>query len=134
MLAVMDRAESVVLLLPEPPSSNRWWRKWRNRMVLSDEAKAYKALVRAHAHINGATLYPTEPISLSMTWHRERKSGDLDKRLGVLLDGLQQVTLNGVFYGGVYASDAQVVQIWARRCDEHPEIPKGHVWVEVCPM
>ena len=33
----------MILRLPEPPSANRWWRKFRNRMVLSPEARAAAA-------------------------------------------------------------------------------------------
>ena len=89
-------------------------------MHLSREAKDYKADVATRA---GAVTFTTEPVGVIVVWRRDRKAGDLDKRLGVLLDALQ---------GVVYASDAQVVQIWARRCDEHPELEPGTVRVEVC--
>lgn len=94
-------------------------------MHLSREAKAYKELVSmaaAHYRTNGACVYPTQDVTLVMTWHRGKKVGDLDKRLGVLLDALQ---------GTIYESDAQIVQLWARRCDEHVQVKKGHVWVQV---
>lgn len=40
-------ATSVRLTLPEPPSTNRYWRVWRNRAVKSSEATAYIATVAA---------------------------------------------------------------------------------------
>ena len=126
------RQGMLVLICPEPPSANRWWRRHGTTIHLSNEAKAYKADVAQRAGVNGATLFPTELLSVIVVWHRSRKSGDLDKRLGVLLDGLQErQQKNAPPIPGVYASDAQIVQIWARRCDEHSEIPKGHVKVEV---
>jgi Holliday junction resolvase RusA-like endonuclease len=88
-------------------------------MHRSRDATAYLKLVAAH-YIDAEIL--TGPVSVNMVWHRGMKSGDLDKRIGVLLDALQ---------GTVYVNDSQVVQLWARRCDEHPTIPKGHVLVEV---
>ena len=35
------------ILLPHPISANRYWRNYRGRMVVSDEARAYKAEVKA---------------------------------------------------------------------------------------
>ena len=94
----------ITLTLPEPPSSNRWWRKWRNRMVLSKEARDYKLSLFGYL-----TSPPMKgPVRVEMTWYRGRKSGDLDKRQGVLLDALQ---------GVVYKNDSQVEELHAYRKD-----------------
>jgi crossover junction endodeoxyribonuclease RusA len=93
--------------LPEPPSANRWWRKFQNRMVLSAEARAYKTRVAVMLHAKAQPL--TGPVALTLTWYRGRKAGDLDKRVGVLLDGLQ---------GVLYANDAQIVALHAYRFDD----------------
>jgi Holliday junction resolvase RusA-like endonuclease len=136
---------TVTLTLPAPPSANRWWRIAGNRLHLSHEAKDYKAQAFAIAGVNGQPLFPTENLAIVIVWHRDRATGDLDKRLGVLLDALQSITKRVpdptpkdpkktrriVLAPGVYDNDSQVVQIWARRCDSHPEIPKGSVRVEV---
>lgn len=74
-------------------------------MVLSDEARAYKALVRMayrRQEIRGE-------ISVSLVWHRERRSGDLDKRIPIILDSLQ---------GVAYANDAQITRIIASRFED----------------
>lgn len=115
---------TIVLVLPEPPSANRWWRRHGATMHLSREAKDYKSAVALRARCPEKPVFETEPVSVVIVWRRDRKAGDLDKRLGVLLDALQ---------GVVYANDSQVVQIWARRCDEHPELKPGTVRVEVSP-
>jgi crossover junction endodeoxyribonuclease RusA len=110
MQCVRDASGALTFTLPVPPSANRWWRKWKNRMVLSDEARNYKALVKAaykRAEIRGE-------IAVEVTWHRERRSGDLDKRLGVVLDSLQ---------GVAYATDAQIVRLTATR-REDPKNPR----------
>ena len=125
-------AAPVVLILPAPPSANRWWRKHGTTMHLSKEAKAYKELVAVTARVHPSLIkgapaivaFPEQPLSVVIVWRRDRKAGDLDKRLGVLLDALQ---------GVIYANDSQIVQIWARRCDEHPELQPGTVRVEVSP-
>lgn len=116
----------LTLTLPEPPSANRWWRKWKNRMVLSTEARQYKAfaLVRVVAatglHASRFPLFPTAPIRVTLTWYRGRKSGDLDKRLGVVLDALQGIG---------YRNDGQIVAIVAERLDR-PGNPGLAVTVE----
>lgn len=105
MQCVRDAGGALTFTLPVPPSSNRWWRKWKNRMVLSDEARDYKAMVAKayrRAEIRG-------DIAVSLTWYRERRSGDLDKRLGVVLDSLQ---------GIAYATDAQITHLTAKRIDD----------------
>ena len=91
--------------LPEPPSANRWWRNVNGRMVTSKEARAYKAVV---AQFGGRRMIAEGPVSLYVIWWRAAKRGDLDKRLGVVLDALQ---------GVAYANDNQVVHIDARRLD-----------------
>ena len=107
---------SVTATLPEPPSSNRWWRKFRNRMVLSDEARAYKENIA----LRYSRQAPFEgPVCVTMTWYRGRKSGDLDKRIGIALDAMQ-----GVFF----VNDNQIVELTARR-REDKAAPRLEVWI-----
>ena len=93
--------------LPEPPSANRWWRRFGTRMVLSDEARFYKKKVAAMLHGKAKPL--KGDVSLTMAWYRGRKAGDLDKRQGILLDALQ---------GCLYVNDAQIVALHAYRYDD----------------
>jgi crossover junction endodeoxyribonuclease RusA len=95
----------IELELPEPPSANRWWRNFRGRMVLSKEARDYKAMVAAGV----AGVRPIKGrVRIQITWERKRKSGDLDKRVGILLDALQ---------GIAYANDKDIVKLEAERLD-----------------
>ena len=98
------------LTLPDPPSANRWWRmvtiRGQARMLVSSEARKYKERV---ALLGGRQKLPDGPVKLTIDWYRECKSGDLDKRIGVLLDALQ---------GVLYDNDAQIVEIIARRHDD----------------
>lgn len=114
-VATLPPARAIYLKLPEPPSANRWWRKWNNRMVLSKEARDYKVMVAGKAKYRPLT----GDVGIQVTWTRKRKSGDLDKRLGVLLDALQ---------GVAYVNDSQITRIEASRCDD-PTDPGIEVWV-----
>jgi crossover junction endodeoxyribonuclease RusA len=37
----------MILTIPWPPSVNHYWRKWRNRMVISREGRMFRKNVRA---------------------------------------------------------------------------------------
>ena len=80
--------------------------KGQARMLTSKEARDYKARV---ALIGGKNKMPDGPVRLTIDWYRERKAGDLDKRIGVVLDALQ---------GVLYDNDSQITEIVARRHDD----------------
>jgi crossover junction endodeoxyribonuclease RusA len=97
----------IALTLPEPPSSNRYWRVYRGRAVLSKEALAYREAVAEVAVREG--VQPIEgPIAVSLDWYRGRRAGDLDNRLKQVLDSLQ---------GIAYENDSQVIRLTAARFD-----------------
>lgn len=113
-VVVASKKDHVLVVLPVLPSANRYWRNIRGRMVVSVEAQNYKNLVRLAC----AQLEPLKKgnhVAIAFTFYRERKSGDLDNRIKVVLD-----SLNGVFY----EDDEQIVDIHAKREDdkENPRI------------
>lgn len=111
-------SKSVRLTLPMPPSANRYWRKLKNRMVISDEAIAYKQHVTALVAGTVDTPY-TGDIALIIDVFRRYKMGDLDNRLKIILDALQ---------GTIYRDDKQIVEIHAIR---HEDKLNPRVEVEV---
>ncbi len=97
------------LVLPEPPSSNRWWRMVGPRMVTSKEARAYKEVTSLRALGQGVRqIRRPNLVAIEIHWYRHRRAGDLDKRLGILLDALQAVG---------YENDSQVIELHAFRHD-----------------
>lgn len=107
------------LTLHEPPSANRWWRNVNGRMVTSRMARLYKQAAGLSALCQGVKVVDG-PIALSVVWYRARKSGDLDKRLGVLLDALQ---------GAAYTNDSQIVELHASRSDADPKNPRVEITI-----
>lgn len=85
-------------------------------MHLSNEARAYKENLDK---LRGIAVH-VGPVRITLAWYRGRKSGDLDKRIGVCLDALQ---------GVLFDNDAQIVELLATR-HEDPSNPRIEVSVE----
>ncbi len=105
--------------LPLPPSANDYWKKWRGRIVVSNEAREYKlsALVRARAQ----GMRPLSgPVCLSVTVYRKDKRRDLSNFLKVLEDALE---------GAAYEDDRQISELHVLRLED-PANPRVRVRVE----
>lgn len=93
-------------VLPVPPSANRYWRIWNNRIVVTPEAKAYKQTVfyklREYEPLRG-------DVGVNYTVFRPAKRGDLDNYTKIMFDAL-----NGL----VWLDDMQVVEILSYRADD----------------
>lgn len=109
------------LVLPEPPSVNRYWRIMRNRAVKTDAARAYVQTVAVHAK-NAKVKRTGKPVAVTLQWYRGRKSGDLDNRAKCTLDSLQ---------GVAYANDSQVVELHMYRHDDAAN-PRMEVVIREC--
>lgn len=111
--------EEKALTLPYPPSANRLWRNCRGVMVKSEVARAYQLEIAMVARIKGVRPKDGE-VKVTLDFYRPRKSGDLDNRIKVVLDGLQ---------GTAFKDDSQVVEIHARRHDD-PRRPRVEARIE----
>lgn len=96
------------LTLPLTPLLNRYYRKFRNMIVISDEGQAYKAEV---ANIcRSAALVPLEgDVVVKARIYRKRKQGDIDGYVKAMLDSLQ---------GFAYGNDSQVTELHLIRDDD----------------
>lgn len=98
----------IALTLPYPPSTNRLWRNFRGRAVLSEEGRIYKSAAALLA--SQVCDKPLQgDIRITVKVYRPRKSGDIDNRLKACLDALQ---------GTVYENDSQIIEIHAYRFDD----------------
>ncbi len=111
------------IVLPFPPSSNRYWRSFRGRVVKSQEARDYQraviCLATGDAHSGFPTLL-TGAVGLELNFYRPQRRGDLDNRLKVLVDALQ---------GILYSDDKQVSELHAYLHDDkqNPRV-EVNVW------
>lgn len=93
---------------PLPPSSNRYWRMVKGRMLVSSEAKDYKTTVGMLARCARVPQL-TGPVAVTVHVYRERKAGDLDNFLKVLIDAME---------GTFFRNDSQVREIHATLADD----------------
>jgi crossover junction endodeoxyribonuclease RusA len=102
---------SIILRLDYPPSANRYWRCFRNRMVPSAAATAYKKHVKTVAQTDGLVLHNDSICvnikllpKLTAKGEASKVILDLDNCLKVALDALQ---------GVIIENDNQVKEIHA---------------------
>lgn len=104
-MADAPEVRTVELVLPLPPSSNRYYRHVGNRVLLSREARAYRdrcrlvAVAQYGGELLGGRVRVVADVYMSLR-------GDLDNRIKQLLDGLE---------GAVIENDRQVVDLHLRR-------------------
>ncbi len=102
----------VRLTLPEPPSANRLWRKsgaghlYKDKTVLAFREAVYTACLKAK--VTRPKFAPADPLKVTLTWYRARKSGDLDNRAKASLDALR---------GLAFVDDNQVCELHLFRVD-----------------
>lgn len=97
-----------MLILPYPPSANRYWRHAQGRTYKSDDARTYQTAVGWQCQ--AMQLAPhTCPLSITVRVFRPAKRGDLDNTAKVLLDALN---------GHLYNDDSQIVELHMFRHDD----------------
>ena len=100
------------ILVGYPVSANRYWRNFAGRMVMSPEAKRYKAMVADSYRMAGGGEYFNGDVSVELRLHpRITKTGassksrlDLDNCIKVAIDALNRIA---------YRDDSQIVRIVA---------------------
>ncbi len=85
----MDKQEPCYLVLPYPPTVNTYWRKWRNRMVISEKGRAYRDLVAAAFREQSGGLIDGPVAVEGDVWAPDRRRRDLDNLWKSLLDALK---------------------------------------------
>ena len=105
------------LSLPEPPSSNRYWRRAGLHLHRSTEATRYIAEVKARVAFAGITQI-RGAVEVRFVWYRKKRSGDLDNRVKVTLDALQH---------GAFGDDGKVRRLICEMSDDEPTRPRVEV-------
>jgi len=107
------------LIVPMPPSANRYWRHVGGRVYVSKEARDYRDLVGWIGASAGVESHDGD-VRVSVIVRRKHKRGDIDNYLKVLFDALQ---------GVVYVNDKQIKKVEVEII-EGAEEGEILVWVE----
>ncbi len=102
----------VNLILPYPPSTNTYWRKWHNHMVIGPAGKAFRQKVIniiAPMELQPITGFVRMQIKVYADSNRKR---DVDNNLKALLDALT--------HAKVWIDDYQVKAISIERMNKDP--------------
>jgi crossover junction endodeoxyribonuclease RusA len=94
---------------PYPISANRYWRIFRNRVVRSKEAEAYKQTVAIAARYAGAAALDCE-VGVSLCLRPRKTRGGAASRVRLDLDNAIKVTLDAL-NGIAWLDDSQVVRL-----------------------
>ena len=96
------------IVLPWPPSVNRYWRTYQGRMLISQEGRAYREAVTALLIDRGVAPIKGKLIVEIEAWRPDNRVRDLDNLLKATLDSLT--------HAGIYNDDSQIVDLriyWA---------------------
>jgi len=113
---------NMIMTLPFPPSVNHYWRKWRNRMVISTQGREYRTTVCGLLAGGGNKKPPiVGSVALSMdAFPPDRRRRDLDNLLKSTCDSLT--------YAGVYRDDFQIDLMVVRR---KPPVNQGRIVLRI---
>jgi crossover junction endodeoxyribonuclease RusA len=99
----------IELTLPWPPSTNRYWRTFQGRMIISAEGRSYRKAVADQVLIQrGAKHYAGKMKVEIEAWRPDNRRRDLDNLLKAALDGCT--------HAGVWEDDSNIVDLhiyWA---------------------
>jgi crossover junction endodeoxyribonuclease RusA len=93
--------DQVRLVLPWPPSLNRYWRRLPNRVLISKEGRRYRKSVLWAVTMAQCPKFGRARLALEIAaYPPDRRTRDLDNTLKGLLDALE--------HAGVFDDDGQI--------------------------
>lgn len=115
----------IELILPVPVSSNVYWRKFNNRMVLSPKAKEYQKQVAKIVTIEKPKSFSKDDrLRFEVDFYpKDKRKRDLDNFCGkALQDSLQNC--------GLFVDDSQIDSVEYTRCEIDKNNPRVEVRIE----
>ena len=104
----------IEITLPFPPSQNHYYRRYRNRVVISERGRAYRKEIAMMMRIVRSKRFNTARVRVSVILNPpDRRKRDLDNYLKIVFDAVTN--------SGTWDDDSQVDEIHIKR----GEIIKG---------
>jgi crossover junction endodeoxyribonuclease RusA len=115
----------IELVLPYPPSVNKMWRSVGRRVLLSDQGRKFRELVRDI--LKGRDIHPmTGPLEIDIVAQPPDKAKrDLDNILKALFDAMMTDRKSGC---GCYRDDSQIAKLTVERGST---TPCGRIWLRI---
>jgi len=117
----------VRVVLPYPPSANKYWRFDRSKVHISDEGQRYREAVLLHLRQQGVRpgheLWDARLAEMIEAFVPDLRARDIDNIQKPLNDSLQ--------HGGMYQNDSQVDLLQTQRREVRPN---GLIIVNIEPM
>jgi len=111
------------ITIPFPPSTNRIWRQWQGRTLLSREGREYRARVAETVMMERVQSFGRREIVMHIDAHMpDRRRRDLDNLLKAAQDALQAAR--------VMEDDSQIVRLSIHRAGVDRERPRLEIRVE----
>lgn len=113
----------VLLTLPFPPSTNRLWRHWHGRTLISLEGRAYRQAVGMECLRQCVHGFGRQQLALRIVaWMPDARRRDLDNLLKATQDALGAAR--------VYDDDSQIIDLHIRRGGIDRANPRLEIIVE----
>lgn len=110
-----------MIVLPWPPSLNRYWRTFRGRMLISADGRTYRQ--EAVAAALAGHRFGAAKVRVSIdAWVPDNRRRDVDNLLKAPLDAL--------CHAGIYDDDSQIWELSIRRAGLDRERPRLEITVE----
>ena len=96
-----EMMNGIKIILPFPPSVNNYWKKWNNRIVISNEGRKYRQVVVYEALIQKVKRLFDKKLKMEIEVLRpDNRRRDLDNLL--------KATQDSMCYAGIYDDDSQI--------------------------
>lgn len=99
----------IELVMPWPPSVNKYWRTFQGRMIISAEGRSYRKAVADQVLIQSGAKHYTGKLCVEIEAYRpDNRRRDLDNLLKAVLDGCT--------HASVWEDDSNIVDLriyWA---------------------
>ncbi len=110
-----------LVILPWPPSVNRYWRTFRGRMLISADGRTYRQEAIAAA-VTGDRFGSVKVRVSIEAWLPDNRRRDVDNLLKAPLDAL--------CHAGIYEDDSQIVELSIRRAGLDKANPRLEITLE----
>lgn len=112
-----------MIVLPWPPSVNRYWRQFQGRVLIAAGGRRYRTDVELVVMLTKAQTFGAAPVDVEIAaWFPDRRRRDIDNVLKAPLDALT--------HAGVWQDDSQIQSLSIRRAGIDQAKPRLEITIK----